>query len=463
MQYRWRGATSQGDRAESIPLNILARMPRAGQLPRAEPSVQFDRTTYAFLVGTLIDQATLEQAEAEAVRCGVAVHEILLAAGHVSQSDYTAALALQLGVPAVDWSCEFHTAEGDSGGVARSRILARIGRRTCRVMSATDLTPPALWAEIMGLRRQGIDVASAPRSMIEAVLEARERGLHVDRAVNGLLRARPESSAGARAPIWQALAGVVGAGIVVGGLAVLPEATLALVTALIAIPFLCVTLLRLLALSALLGRPMPRKNAARKQHQVTDRLLPVYTVLVPLLREANVLPGLVASLRAIDYPLAKHEIFLIIEASDSETQIALLGMHLPGNFRIVIVPDGGPQTKPKALNYALQFARGTLVVVYDAEDRPQPSQLRLAVQAFRQSPPKTGCLQAQLNIYNPSQSWFTRGLMAHIAEEKLHAAHQMGGRHERRRLDISLRFVFTCSCRLVAQCVGSPGLYPRNG
>src|SRR4029079_17469160 len=81
---------------------------------------------------------------------------------------------------------------------------------------------------------------------------------------------------------------------------------------------------------------------------------------------------------------------------------------LPGNFRSLIVPQGGPQTKPKALNYALQFARGDFVVVYDAEERTQPGQLRRAWDVFSQSPPSLACLQAQLNIYNPRQSWFTR-------------------------------------------------------
>ena len=73
-----------------------------------------------------------------------------------------------------------------------------------------------------------------------------------------------------------------------------------------------------------------------------------------------------------------------------------------------MVPDRRPAHQAQGLNYALQFARGDFVVVYDAEDRPQPDQLRRAWDVFRQSPPGLGCLQAQLNIYNPRQSWFTR-------------------------------------------------------
>ena len=98
----------------------------------------------------------------------------------------------------------------------------------------------------------------------------------------------------------------------------------------------------------------------------------------------------------------------MLEAADTETQAAVLSLALPGNFRTLVVPEQEPRTKPKALNYALQFARGDFVVVYDAEDRPQPDQLRRAGEVFRHAPPELGCLQAQLNIYNPRQSWLTR-------------------------------------------------------
>ncbi len=122
--------------------------------------------------------------------------------------------------------------------------------------------------------------------------------------------------------------------------------------------------------------------------------------------------GLVNALQAFDYPAPKLEIFLILEAADLETQAAVLSLDLPPHFRTILVPDHAPRTKPKALNYALQFACGEFVVVYDAEDRPQPDQLRRALDVFRQGSPQLGCVQAQLNIYNPRASWFTRGIMA---------------------------------------------------
>jgi cellulose synthase/poly-beta-1,6-N-acetylglucosamine synthase-like glycosyltransferase len=78
----------------------------------------------------------------------------------------------------------------------------------------------------------------------------------------------------------------------------------------------------------------------------------------------------------------------------------------------VEVPPGGPRTKPKAANYALAFARGEYLVVYDAEDRPERDQLQKAVATFRASSRRTACLQARLNFYNADHNWLTRGIMA---------------------------------------------------
>jgi cellulose synthase/poly-beta-1,6-N-acetylglucosamine synthase-like glycosyltransferase len=136
--------------------------------------------------------------------------------------------------------------------------------------------------------------------------------------------------------------------------------------------------------------------------------LPLYTVLVPLFREAGVVPQLLASLRAIDYPAERLEILLVVEGVDVATQLALQRALIDTHMQIVVVPEGEPRTKPRACQYALQFAQGDYVVVYDAEDVPERDQLRLAVAALRAGGFRMGCLQAQLNIYNSDASWFTR-------------------------------------------------------
>lgn len=409
MQRRVQGIAGRNDGRPPNPGEILARMRGHGQPAVTPPLPPYaPEHEYGFLADALIDVTVLRQAAAEAAECGVPMHEVLLASGRISQLDYAAALGRRLGAPVIPWHAGFDL-DPPRSSEAEVGLRARIHGRPCRVLSATDAKPATLARRLAALRAQGADVALAPQLLIDAALEVRTRPERLDRAVLGLLRAQPANSAGTTVTTAQLVSGWGAIGLLIGGFAVLPDATLAALTALIAIPFLCVTALRLVALRRVLANPKSKtRSAGAHPDRVPDRELPTYTVLVPVFREANVLPGLVQSLRALDYPPARLEIFIVLEAIDIETQAAVARMVLPGNFRSLVVPEGGPQTKPKALNYALQFARGDFVVVYDAEDRPQPGQLRRAWDVFSRSPPTLACLQAQLNIYNPRQSWFTR-------------------------------------------------------
>ena len=146
----------------------------------------------------------------------------------------------------------------------------------------------------------------------------------------------------------------------------------------------------------------------QKAPPLPDALLPTYTILVPLYREANILDQLITNLTALDYPRARHEIFLLIEEDDQATHQALAQRRLPQHMNVLIMPAGWPRTKPRALNVGLLHARGDYLVIYDAEDRPEPDQLRKAAATFAQGSPKLACLQASLAIENVRDSWLTR-------------------------------------------------------
>jgi cellulose synthase/poly-beta-1,6-N-acetylglucosamine synthase-like glycosyltransferase len=141
---------------------------------------------------------------------------------------------------------------------------------------------------------------------------------------------------------------------------------------------------------------------------VTDTELPVYTVLVPMYKEPDVLPILTSALRRMDYPRSKLDIKLILEEGDLETIAAAKALALDATFEIVRVPPSHPKTKPKACNYALNLARGKYLTIYDAEDKPEPDQLKKAVLAFRALGEKTACIQARLNYFNAEENWLTR-------------------------------------------------------
>ena len=135
---------------------------------------------------------------------------------------------------------------------------------------------------------------------------------------------------------------------------------------------------------------------------------PIYSVLVALHKEAAVIPQLVRAMARLDWPASRLEVIYACEADDSETISALGQIHLPGPHRIVCVPPSHPRTKPKALNYALERCSGEFVVIYDAEDRPHPQQLREAWARFCSEPEDLACLQAPLDIANFEQSWLSK-------------------------------------------------------
>ncbi|MET0704237.1 MAG: glycosyltransferase [Mycobacterium sp.] len=142
---------------------------------------------------------------------------------------------------------------------------------------------------------------------------------------------------------------------------------------------------------------------------IPDDELPVYTVLLPVYREPSIVENLVNGVAKLHYPSDKLEILLLVEQDDTATQDALVGLPLD-SIRVVIVPDSMPKTKPKACNYGMSLPdlRGELVTIYDAEDIPDPLQLRKAVVAFRRAPSDIGCLQGRLAYFNEKQNLLTR-------------------------------------------------------
>lgn len=136
--------------------------------------------------------------------------------------------------------------------------------------------------------------------------------------------------------------------------------------------------------------------------------LPVYTVLVPLYQEAENITNLLNAIRLLDYPKTRLDVKLVVEADDTTTIDAIKAAQPEPWFEIIRVPYSLPRTKPKACNYALTFAKGDIVTIYDVEDRPATNQLKLAVEAFRQAPDHVICLQARLNYYNRDENWLTR-------------------------------------------------------
>ena len=136
--------------------------------------------------------------------------------------------------------------------------------------------------------------------------------------------------------------------------------------------------------------------------------LPVISVLVALLHEPDTLPRLINRLSRLSYPRTHMDVLLVVEENDTTTRAALDTVALPGWMRVVVVPDAPLRTKPRALNYALNFARGSVIGVYDAEDAPEPDQLQRVAARLAASGPDLACVQGMLDYFNPRTNWLSR-------------------------------------------------------
>jgi cellulose synthase/poly-beta-1,6-N-acetylglucosamine synthase-like glycosyltransferase len=141
-----------------------------------------------------------------------------------------------------------------------------------------------------------------------------------------------------------------------------------------------------------------------------DEDLPIYSILIPLFKEAEAASDIIKAIVSLDYPAHKIDAKLIVEEGDVATLEVIKQVKPDARFHIVIVPKGSPQTKPRACNYALNFVRGEYLVIYDAEDLPETLQLKQAANVFAHHP-QIACLQARLNYYNAHENILT-GLFA---------------------------------------------------
>lgn len=136
--------------------------------------------------------------------------------------------------------------------------------------------------------------------------------------------------------------------------------------------------------------------------------LPKVSILVPLFREREILHALIARLTQLTYPKSLLDVVLVLEEADDLTREALAQIDLPSWIRAVVVPEGTPRTKPRAMNYALDFCEGEIVGIFDAEDAPDPDQITVVARHFERAPRDVACLQGILDYYNPQQNWLAR-------------------------------------------------------
>ncbi|WP_235916375.1 MULTISPECIES: glycosyltransferase family 2 protein [Alphaproteobacteria] len=343
-----------------------------------------------------------------AAASGTTLEAELLASGQVEEDAYYGALARLAGLAFLKEIPEGSVVDGPGLDSQLTRpcslrlhdrnqppltVIAPEARRIDQLLSSLDRHE---------CLRQSIAIAS-PTTIRQAAWRAgAER--RVRATVRHLVEERPDHSAHrvltAHQGFWAGSAATGSVALI----AVAPTLTALWLHVALSLLYLAALALRLVALTY--GRRARQANSPDPLAMIaTEDALPVYTVMVALYREAEVVPQLLASLERLDWPRTRLDVKLVCEADDVETLASIRALTPQRHIEIIEVPPMMPRTKPKALSYALAGARGDYLTIFDAEDRPHPGQLREAYGAFCSAPADLACLQAPLIIANMHQSW----------------------------------------------------------
>jgi cellulose synthase/poly-beta-1,6-N-acetylglucosamine synthase-like glycosyltransferase len=396
--------------APSGPPSPAPPTPAPPSVPLAPPRIGELLVHHGLLTSNELDEALAEQR-----RVGDRLGTILTHTGQLREETLVSALAAQLHMPTTDLDGVEPEAEAleliPEGMARRYRVVPLAiedGALTVAMEDPLDEDAFAALSEQAGMPLRAL---VATDTAIDRLLQRLGASDNVALSVRRLLERRPEDSAFRVISHAQKLVFGAIAALFLVGLVINPIGTIIAFNIGSILFYSLSSIYRFRLVFASLAHNLELPVSRQELEAVDERTLPDYTILVPLYREATVLPRLTASLARLDYPPSKLDIKLLCEEDDDETQQAILDLDLPPQFRLIVIPDTQPKTKPKACNYGLLHARGQYVVIYDAEDQPDPDQLKKVVIAFAKAGPEVSCVQCKLNYYNRYQntltSWFT--------------------------------------------------------
>src|SRR4051794_1322406 len=382
--------------------------------PAVQPQVEAEpRLLGEVLVDLgLVSPGQIEEALDVQARTGDRLGEVLLHSGAIDERELAGALADQLRLPLLDVSAF----EPDPEAVRivpeplarRHRFIPLAVRDGVLFLAMADPLDDAALANLREHTTLPLRAVVASRSSVETLLQRIYSGRYIEVATADLLNRAPDESAYRVLTPMQKLAFGTAAVLFVICLAWHPIATIVGFNVVSILFYASVLAYKFKLMYSALNYSLELPVTDEEVLALDERTLPVYTILVPLYREAAVVGRLTSSIARLDYPKAKLDVKLIVEEDDEETIEAIRTMDLPAHFRVVVVPDRQPKTKPKACNYGLIQAEGRYVVIFDAEDRPEADQLKKVVIAFRKSDERIICVQCKLNYFNRSQNILTR-------------------------------------------------------
>ena len=381
---------------------------RVNRDPVRRPVAQFNELD---CVRHRLPPGLIAAAEARALELDVGPERVVIARHALTEEAYVVALAAQLRLPFEPLEQvsreDCPLADGQLGEAVRTGLLPLRGDGH-PVWVIAPVTHAA--RRVITLARSRPDLAAFVRltstGRLRRFVTSRAMEALGAHAAENLRTTRPLLSAGARG-VPRGLTWIGVLAVLTGAAMFTPKMLIATAGTALAAVFLAWTLLRLIG-AATAWRRWRRLRIAPHQ-------LPAYSIIVALYDEASAVEGLVSALLNLDYPAEKLQIILVLEPNDNATRSALEEMNLGPPFEILIAPQTGPRTKPKALNTALAFVRGEFTAVFDAEDRPARDQLLRALDVFFTTDDMTACVQARLTIDNTGDSWLARLFTAEYA------------------------------------------------
>jgi len=389
--------------------------PRAARAPsRAEPHVRAAPPGAllgeALVASGALDPGDLLKALAMQRHQSARLGDILLAHGMVGEAALTAAVAAQWQAEVVD--LDQVPPDPVLAQHARPEDCARLGFVPWRAYAGALVIATAHPERCAEIRAA---LPEAPARLVFALAPSSQVMAHVAAVHGPALAARAEHvcpSAHSVRSLPDPARGISGPAVLVGLVALAVLAPAAIPAAFLVVSLLALALnaaLRLLILAHAAHRRLwPPSDVAPGPVLPFMARKPVVSVMVPLHKEGGILPDLVARLERLDYPRELLDILLVLEADDTVTEAALARLRLPRHIRALRVPPATLRTKPRAMNYALDFCRGSVIGIWDAEDAPEPDQVHKVVAALRAAPPEVACVQARLDFYNARQNWITR-------------------------------------------------------
>jgi len=374
---------------------------------RARPALPVGRQLVS---AGLISTTTLLQALATQRRIDAPLGEILVAEGHVARADVMTALAVQYDTDHIDMNVD-----RPSPAMARALPAAQcqqFGVVPWRWIGATLLVATSRPDQMKALAKALPDVPPrmlpviADRDQIIAKIGLLYGAGLAHRAVTRLPAAQ-SCRTWSRSPRQRIVHAVCIMTALLALAAAFPAWAVTVLIGWAVLTLAMTTTLKALALAAQISHRVPAR--AEPLHLLPYERLPRISVMVPLFKEHRIAEALVSRLSKLTYPKALLDVVLVLESKDDVTRATLARTDLPSWMRVIEVPDDGTiTTKPRALNYALDFCAGDIIGVWDAEDAPEADQLEKVVSHFSHAGPNVACLQGILDYYNPRQNWLSR-------------------------------------------------------